>query len=250
MIIDADCHISADPTGFAIGIADLISQMDTHGVDKAMCWPMASFPHVINFDNNAIADGARQYPDRVIPFGAVNPCLGVKVAIDEVKRCARQGFYGIKLNGARDKFLIDDPDLSVPVVEAIADNDMMLALHIGANDYVRTHPYRASKIASAFPQLRIMMVHMGGVGENHLHREAIEFAAQFDNLVLGTSMAVPAWIRRAIDTLGADRVCYASDTPFQEMRYPLTLHKEILKGLPDRDQALVMGGNIQRLLNV
>lgn len=250
MIIDADCHIAADPVGFAIGIDDLIRLMDHHHVDKAVCWPMVSYTRAIAPDNTAIAAGASQYPDRIVPFGGVNPRLGMEAALAEVQRCATLGFHGVKLNGARDQYLIDDPDLSIPVIEAIAAQGLMLALHIGANDYVRTHPYRAGKIARAFPHLPIMMVHMGGVGREHLHREAIEFAAEHDNLFLGTSKADPAWVRIAIETLGAARVCYASDTPFQDMRYPLATHVEILRGLPEHDQELVMGGNMRNLLNL
>jgi predicted TIM-barrel fold metal-dependent hydrolase len=127
---------------------------------------------------------------------------------------------------------------------------MVLALHVGANDYVRTHPYRAAKIAALFPQLPILMVHMGGVGEPHLHREAIEFAAQHDNLMLNSSHAHAEWVHQAIDTLGAHRVCYASDTPFVDMRFSLALHRTLLQGLPSQAHELVMGGNMRRILQL
>ena len=65
----------------------------------------------------------------------------------------------------------------MPVVEQIAARGMVLALHCGSNDFERTHPYRVAKIAAAFPNLHILMIHMGGAGLPTLHAAAIEFAA-------------------------------------------------------------------------
>ena len=64
------------------------------------------------------------------------------------------------------------------------------------------------------------------------------------------------WIRRRITarcsrrlkTLGPQRVCYGSDTPFCPMRYELGLRGVVYQDLSPQERALVLGGNVQRML--
>lgn len=249
MIIDADCHLSARPDGFEISPEQLVRLLDENGVDQAVCWPMASYQREVAEDNAAIYAGARRFPDRIIPFGGVNPRLGLDRALQEVERCRDYGFVGVKLNGARDSYFIDDPAISLPVIEKLAAHGMVLALHCGANDFERTHPFRVAKIASAFPQMPVIMVHLGGAAIPHLHAAAIELAAPHPNILIADSEAQPSWILNAVRTLGAERVCYASDAPFQLMHVMLAMHLALLRDLTVEDRDRVMGGSIRRVLN-
>ena len=248
MIIDGDCHLSARPDGFEISPDQLVALLDENGVDKVVSWPMVSYQHEVADDNAAISAGAKRYPDRIVPFGGINPRLGLTNALDELTRCTDFGFRGIKLNGARDVYYIDDPKISLPVIEQIAARGMVLALHCGSNDFERTHPYRVAKIAATFPELPILMIHMGGAGLPTLHAAAIEFAAQHSNILIVDSEAQPNAILDAIRTLGAERVCYGSDAPFQPMRVMFAMHQALLRDLSTEQRELVMGENIRRLL--
>lgn len=250
MTIDADCHLAARSDGFAISADQLVALLDTNSVEKAICWPMAAPMHDITEDNTAIYEGSKRYPERFIPFGGVNPRLGLESALDEITRCHNFGFRGIKLNGARDGYFVDDPGLSMPIIEKIAGYGMAVAFHCGANDFERTHPYRVAKVAATFPETLVMMVHMGGAGIPSLHAAAVEFAAQHANIVLVDSEAQPNWILKAIKTLGASRVCYGSDAPFQLIHVMLAMHHALLRDCTVDERALVMGGNIQRLLSI
>ena len=87
MRIDADCHLAAPSNGTGIGADELLRRLDQVGVDKAITWPMVSYTRDIAPDNAAIYQARRAHPDRIIPFGGVNPMLGVDVAKDELKRC-------------------------------------------------------------------------------------------------------------------------------------------------------------------
>jgi len=91
-------------------------------------------------------------------------------------------------------------------------------------------------------------VHMGGARIPDLHDAAIEFAAQHRNLYLIGSGAKYKAVLKAIQVLGADRVCFGSDTPFRLQHVELAAYGALLRDLPDDERALVMGGNIQRLL--
>ncbi|MBK8023532.1 MAG: amidohydrolase family protein [Chloroflexi bacterium] len=100
---------------------------------------------------------------------AGDPHLGLPAMCDEIRRCVEEyGFFGVKLNGAQNEFYIDDPDLSLPLIEAIAATGKLLAFHIGTDAYEATHPDRLGRIARLFPEAILLMVHIGGVGFHDL----------------------------------------------------------------------------------
>lgn len=254
MIIDGDCHISPTPEGhgISIGIDELLRRMDAASVDKALTWLQPPYRRETDAANAYVHQGMRQHPDRILGFGWADPNLGVRAAIDTVKRCTEEyGFYGVKLNGAQNNFYIDDPVLAMPVIDAIAQSGKLLAFHVGADMPDQTNPFRVAKIAAQYPQMQILMVHMGGVTNPHLGRAAIEVGQAHDNITMIASAIRGPNVLAAIDTLGADRVCYGSDTPFELMRGEVARFQAMLRGaVSEEDGALVMGGNIARLFGL
>lgn len=251
MIIDADTHIS--PTGedaFAITYDELIRRMDRAGVDKALTWLRPPYLREIDVSNAYVHQAVKAFPDRILGFGWADPNLGVEKAKDAVRQCIYEySFYGVKLNGAQNSFCIDDPRLSLPVIEEIAKTGKLLAFHVGADAFEQTHPFRVAKIARLFPKLGILMVHMGGVGHADLTNAAIEMAQECPNLVLiGSGVRFEA-VLKAVKTIGADRVCFGSDTPFSLMHVSVAAYQALLKGeTTPLEQAQVMAGNIARVL--
>ena len=253
MIIDADVHISPSlEGGNSIQVDELLKRMDKSGVDKALTWLQPPYMRVIAESNKYILNAMKQYPDRILGFGWADPNLGVEKAINEAKRCIEEyGFFGVKLNGAQNSFYVDDENLSIPIIEEIAKAGKVIAFHCGADAYEQTHPFRIGKIAKLFPELRILMVHMGGAAFADLSNAAIEVAKENPNITLVGSAVRPIPILKAIKTLGASRVCFGSDTPFELMhvevaKYTALLDNEVTQG----EKSLIMGGNIQRLFNL
>ena len=253
MIIDADCHISPTPTGGnSITVDELLARMDRAGVDKALAWLQPPYLREVSQANRYVAKAMADHGDRILGFGWADPNLGVPKAIDEARRCIDEyGLFGVKLNGAQNSFYIDDPQLSLPVIEAVAETGKLLAFHVGADAFEQTHPFRVAKIARMFPRMPILMVHMGGVGHPDLTNAAIEFAGQCPNLTLIGSAARTGAILKAIRTLGAHRVCFGSDTPFELMHVELARYRALLDGETSPDeQAQVLGRNIARLFGL
>ncbi|NLV73109.1 MAG: amidohydrolase [Chloroflexi bacterium] len=251
MIVDADCHISAAPVGFEIGVDELLKRMDGAGIDQAVCWPMLTYTREVAADNRAIYRGSQSYPSRIIPFGGINPRLGLSAAKSELERCiAEYGVRGVKLNGARDQYAIDDPQLAMPLIERIASAGLVLALHCGANDYERTHPLRVARISDLFPELKILLVHMGGAGMPGLYDTVIELAERYPNWYLIDSEADYRKVLQALRQLGADRVCFGSDSPFTPLRYEWGIRQVVYQDLSPSEKALVCGGNISRVLGL
>lgn len=251
-IIDADCHISPTPEGgCSISYDELIRRMDRSGVDKALTWLQPPYMREISEANRYVHEAVTKHPDRLLGFGWADPNLGMDRAKDEVKKCIQEyGFHGVKLNGAQNSFYIDNPKLSIPVIEEIAKTGKALAFHVGADAFEHTHPFRVAKVAKQFPELQILVAHMGGVGHADLTNAMIEFALECPNLTMIGSAVRDVAIWKAIRTLGADRVCFGSDTPFAFMHVEVAKYNALLEDLPEPDRNLIMGGNIARLLHI
>ena len=253
MIIDADTHIS--PTGedaMAITADELLRRMDRAGVDKALAWLRPPYLRQIDASNTYIYQATQRHPDRILGFGWANPRLGLDKAREAVKRCIYDyGFYGVKLNGAQDSYTIDDPELALPIIEEIARTGKLLAFHVGTDAFEHTHPFRVAKIAKMFPDLQILMVHMGGVGYADLSNAAIEMAQECHNMTLIGSAVRSVAVLKAIKVLGADRVCFGSDTPFALMHVEVAKYKALLDGeVTLEEEQMVMAGNIARLMGL
>jgi len=153
MIIDADVHISPTfESGNSISVEELLKRMRKAGVDKAVTWLQPPYKREVAEANEYVYKAMKKYPDKILGFGWVDPNLGVEAAKEQVRKCVYEyGFYGVKLNGAQNNFYIDDPVLSIPVIEEIVETGKVLAFHVGADAYDRTNPFRVAKIAKRFP---------------------------------------------------------------------------------------------------
>jgi predicted TIM-barrel fold metal-dependent hydrolase len=252
MIIDADCHISPVPLpGGSITFDELLQRMDRAGVDKALTWLQPPYTRHLDEANAYVHAAAKAHPDRILPFGWADPNLGVHKAIDMVRRCIEEyGFHGVKLNGAQNSFYIDDPKLSLPVIEAVAATGTLIAFHIGSDAFDATHPFRLAKIARRFPEMNILVVHMGGVGHQDMANAVIEFAREYPNMHLVGSAVRTNAILKAVAALGATRVCFGSDTPFELMQVELARYQAMLSDLPEVERDKVLGGNLAKLIGV
>lgn len=252
MIIDSDVHIS--PTleeGNSMYLEELFNHMEKAGVDKALTWLQPPYLRCIDDSLRYVYNATKSYPDKVLGFGWVDPHLGMAKSKDTIKKCIYEyGFYGVKLNGAQNSFYIDDPVISLPLIKEIAQAGKILALHVGADAFEYTHPYRVGKIASIFPELKILAVHMGGVVLPNLCNSMIEIATKFPNITLIGSKVDSFSILKAIKTIGSSRVCFGSDTPFELMHVEVARYKALLSDISSEDQQKIMGGNIKKLLNL
>jgi predicted TIM-barrel fold metal-dependent hydrolase len=252
MIIDADTHITPVKGGLNIQADELVRRMEAAGVDQAVTWTQPAYFPDVDAGNALVYQAAQKYPDRILGFGWADPHFGLADAKDQIKRCVEQyGFYGVKLNGAQNRFTIDSEELATPLIEEIVKMGVILAFHIGSDAYEATHPYRLAKIARRYPDTPILAVHMGGVAFHDLSDAAIEAAQECPNITLIGSAVRAVNVLKAIQTLGPERVCFGSDTPFALMHVELAMYQALMRDeVSEAGRALVLGGNIAKLFGI
>jgi uncharacterized protein len=237
MIIDAHNHLGIRPGARQSG-ADLVAKLDAAGVDKAVMFPFVEG----NFTNDPIKEAFDEYPDRLIPFCAVNPWVDGAAA--EVRRCVSEwSFKGLKLHPTINGFHLSDRMLVNPLFEVAEEFGIPVIVH-GASDLLNC-PAEFAIMAERFPRVNLLMAHMGFFW---LVGQAVEFAGKYPNLYLETSRAPIFEIQTAVNALGPDKVIWGTDSPFVDYYWEF---KKMERATSDQSgYAKIVGGNIARLLGL
>jgi predicted TIM-barrel fold metal-dependent hydrolase len=239
MIIDSHTHI--DAAGYWVDPPEaLLPLLDEAGVDRAV---VMTYRDAVGPGDPAtlyIVDAVRRYPDRLIGYVRLNPhAVGALDALDEALTAHR--LKGVKLHPiSYVRFPYDEATLRV--LRRAAEYRAPVLFHTG--DEAMALPQEVAEAAVRCPQTTVIMGHTGG----YFHcRAAIEAARQLPNVLLDTSaMPYPPVVRQAVAAVGAGRVLYASDGPGCVPR--LEVEKVRLAGLSSREETLILGENIARLL--
>jgi len=251
MIIDCDSHLSPfRKLPESINAEEWNDSMVEAGVDRAICWMMQQYLDEPQESNRYIYESSKKFP-RIVPFGWVMLTQGLEKTLDETKRCINDyGFYGIKINGSQNQHNIDS-DESLKVIELIAKAGKIIAFHCGAEAPVFTDPARAARIAKLYPELRIIMVHMGGVIEPDMSEKVIDAAKVSPNMMLvGSAIPMPR-VANGIRKLGADRILFGSDAPYHGMpKERLDEYREMLKDFDAKTASMVLCENAKKFLKI
>jgi predicted TIM-barrel fold metal-dependent hydrolase len=242
MILDAHCHLDNLPwLGWSLDAELLIARMDEAGVDRAVATPIVDLP---NLNPNAldwIEEAVARFQGRIVGFPRIHPWYGERALAILDEALGRRGMKGLKLHPTSS--IVHPADgLSVQLIRRAAEYGAPTLFHCG--DDPLTAPLALAQAAARCPQATILAGHMGG----YFHGDAmLEVAERHPNLLLETSaMPSPARITEAVRRLGADRVVFGSDGPVGHPR--LEVYKVQLAGLSAADEALVLGGTMERIL--
>ena len=275
-LLDTERRLAAmDAAGVEVQILSSWVGAILHGssADLAIGWAMAF--------NDALADLIAEHPTRFLGLGQV-ALQAPGAAVDELRRIMRDPrFVGAEVTtrvGDRD---LDDPALD-PFFQAASEMRCLVLLHPDralsgrlTSKYARTNtignPVETTIAAMSLisggvldrnPDLTVCLVHGGGTLPYQLGR--IEHAHHVNPGSVGSMTAPPsAYLRRfhfdtvthspevlafLRDLVGSDRLVLGSDHPFaMGVADPV---RKLDKGLtwsgPDR--ALVLGGNVERIL--
>ena len=241
-VLDAHTHVDESP---ALGWMDppemLIPLLDEAGIRRAviMAYRDAPAPQLEAFEY--VANAVARYPDRLWAFVRLNPRQPAEAKRLLEYAVRERGFKGLKLHPV--SFALPPGHvLVVDLIRVAAQLHVPVLFHSG--DDGQSTPLEIAPAAAACPEAAIILGHMGG----YFHTaDAIDVARTYPNVYLETSaMPYPWRIRDAVRAIGPHRVLFGSDGP--GCQPALEVDKVRRAGLAEADLALVLGGNLRRLL--
>jgi predicted TIM-barrel fold metal-dependent hydrolase len=242
-----------------------VRELDRNGVSRAAM--IASIPA----DEDSVAEAVRLHPDRFVGFFMFNPLAAdaarrLERALDELKlRC-------VCLFPAMHRYAVNVETVG-KVFEAAAAHRAAVFVHCGVLtvgvraklglpspfDLRLGDPLAVAAVASAFPQVPVIVPHFGA----GMFREALMAADACANIHLDTSSS-NGWMkyypnftldvvfRQALSVVGAQRILFGTDSSFfprgwQKGIYAVQTAALTAAGASDADQQLILGGNFDRL---
>jgi predicted TIM-barrel fold metal-dependent hydrolase len=239
MIIDCHCH--AGPGDGLTGPWDSDAALDRYarraraaGIDRTVL--LATFHSDYDRANAAVARLVAAQPERYIGFAFVHARRDVgRVAALVRTAVERYGFAGIKLHRH-----------DAPITGEVCEAARFFRLPV-LYDPVGVASV-AELLALQYPDVNFILPHLGSFGDDWAAQLAvIDHLARHRNIYADSSgvrrfdLLVQA-VRRA----GAHKILFGSDGPW--LHPGLELEKIKLLGLPARDEALVLGENLLRLI--
>jgi len=214
---------------------DILALEDRAGIDVAVLMPRIQE----RCDNEGLAKAVRGQK-RLIGCACPNPNYGPP-AVEELDRAVREwGLKGLKLMAAVQRYFIDSPVVN-PLMDKARELSIPVTIHSGGPP---CHPTDIGKLAARYPEVTIIMDHMGYPGYT---AEAVEAARQRPNIFLGTTRIAmePAGIRAAVQALGPERVVFGSNGP--SIWPDLALESVHRLGLGAEAESLIFGENLARI---
>lgn len=193
--------------------------------------------------NRRIAALQDEHPDRFIGFATVDPRRDEAVELVETA-LGEWGMHGLKLHPTAG-FHLHDPE-TYRLLEVAADHDVPVLTDSGpinAPMYSKySHPMHVDELLVDFPGLDLIVAHMSLGWWRELH------AIADMNTATNMHVDISGWqdrvehqpreflqaLRRFIDSLGADRVHFATDDPLFDPVYPKEEWIETIRSLAYR----------------
>jgi predicted TIM-barrel fold metal-dependent hydrolase len=269
--VDQLCRaLQWDDPGTPDGLADRwIRELDAHGVARAAL--IASVPG----DEDSVAAAIARHPNRLVGFFMLDPS-----AADAVERARRAievlGLRGLCLFPAMNHVPLADSRVQQVVEIAAAQRGTAVFVHCGVLsvgvrrklglpskfDLRLGDPLGVARLALAYPDLPFIIPHFGA----GMLRETLMAADTCPNIYLDTSSS-NSWIRytpgltleavfkTALSVAGLQRLLFGTDSSFfprgwQRGIYDAQKAAIAANGLLAADEALVFGGNFDRLFSV
>ena len=238
MVIDCHCHAGLGdllkaPWNTAAPLGAQLRRSRAAGIDKTVVFPL--FHSDYNEGNRQVARLAAKRPDRLIGFGFVHPRTNEGRVREMVAQCVRWGFRGMKVHG-------HDASPTREVCEAMRAFKMPLLVDVAGRAHL------VDMFAPEFPDVNFIIPHLGSFADDfRAHQQVIDQLTRYPNVYTDTSgVRRFDYLLQAVRRAGPRKVLFGSDGPW--LHPGLELHKIRLLGLSPHDEALVVGGNIIRLM--
>ncbi len=202
----------------------ILSQMEEAGISQSILF--ACEAPILYASNEFVAKVCQQFKDKFIGFASVNPKKeeAVKVLEDGIRNL---GLKGLKLHPPLQDFYPNDK-IAWPVYEKATQLNIPVVFHVGTTPFgslvklSQANPILIDEVAIAFPELKIILAHMGTLW----HNETFMVAEKNPNVFIDTA-AYPHEIKNLltenlIKRVGEDKFIFGTDFP---MPYEGQIHR-------------------------
>lgn len=240
-IIDAHCHIGN-------GIYkkqtcdELISRMESNGVDASIVVPVEEFMAVDNKEgNDYILQAVRKYEKKLYGFAVANPWYG-KRAVDILDNYLTEGLCGIKFNPAVQGFKIND-ELVYPLIDIAEKYDVPVYFHTGTP--ITSIPFQLYDLAGIYKNVNFIMGHCG---YSDFWNDVPYIAGHSTNIWFDTSLSLTSRTEDIVRAGAGKRILFGSDSPHSNLPYEIS--KVMYVDTDEQTKADIMAGNISKLLRL
>jgi uncharacterized protein len=239
MIIDAHCHaghgdLMTAPWNTVAALDSYLRRARTAGITRTIIF---SLFHTDNEVANAeVARLVAAHPDLFIGFLFLHSKQDAGRVSEMVQRAVRVwGFRGIKLHGFE----------GMPTRE-ICDTARRHGLPVLIDVVGKTHII--DMCAPQYPDVNFIVPHLGSfAGDFRAHQQTIDLLVRYPNVYADTSSVRHFdYLVQAVKRAGAHKIIFGTDGPW--LHPAVELAKIKLLRLSPKEERLVLGGNIVRLL--
>lgn len=240
MIIDCHCHAGKGdsltaPWNTDAPIEPYLRRARAVGIQQSVVF--APFHSDYAQANAEVARIVARHPGRLIGFAFIHPRRDAGRVLTMVKRAVEQwGFRGIKVHGS-------DGLPTREVCEVARAFRLPLLVDVIGQAHV------VDMLAGQYPDVNFIIPHLGSFGGDwRAHQQVVDQMVRYPNVYADTSGVNRFdYLVQAVKRAGPRKLLFGSDGPW--LHPALELYKVRLLRLPPDEEALVMGGNIQRLMN-
>jgi predicted TIM-barrel fold metal-dependent hydrolase len=236
-------------------IESMLVEMEQAGVEMAV---LSAFVYQdVRVTNEKVAEWVREYPDKFVGCGTVDPRGKPMRVLDEIKRMVEElGLIALRMEpyayGDGITGLPPTDRAYWPVYAKCCEYDIPVALQVGHTGPLLPseagRPIYLDEVALAFPELRIIGAHLG----QPWHEEMMILAWKHPNVFIDTS-ARPAkrWPESFVEFAsgwGQDKVLWATDYPL--LSFQRCLDDVEALGLPLEVKGKILRENTMRVFKI
>ncbi len=241
MIIDAHCHagrgdILNAPWSTDAPLGAYLRRAKTAGIHKTIVIPAG---HSNYAEANAqLARIVAKHSERLIGFASVHASRDRGRVFEIVARAVREyGMRGLKVHGY-------DALPTREVCDAVRQLRIPMLVDVVGRAYI------VELLASQFPDVNFIVPHLGSFMDDwRAQQQVVDQLVRFPNVYADTAgVRRFDYIVQAVRRAGASKLIFGSDGPW--LHPAVELHKIRVLGLPANQEAMLLGGNVKRLIGM
>jgi uncharacterized protein len=197
--------------------ANLFREMERMGINRSVILPIDL---VTSHNTRNVLRACHQYGDALIPFGSIHPLAPLKKI--RLVRQIRKGIRGLKIQSAIQMIRPSHPE-TIRLCRLAGEFHLPVLIHCGTSPvspkwharYTRMPDYRI--LIEHCPETTFILAHAGYAE----YRQVAQIGKSNPNIYIDISTQPPGAIRYLVETVGPDRILFASDWPYYPIALPL-----------------------------